>query len=164
MRSEARLQRKGKASVEGFLFGLLGGFAAWVATEVLVRPLAKFFALRAEAAEVLARYADRFSLDPNSPSPHPDWLWERKLAYEDCGAKLAAFAISNSSVARLMGRCPLKRFRFHARSAGSNLLGLAETEPGTEASDYFRVRVLSALKISFWPVVQNRIRRPNADR
>ena len=150
--------------MESVLFGLLGGFVAWVATEVFARPLARFVALRAEAVEVLARYEDRFSLDPKSPAPHPDWLWERKLAYEDCGTKLAAFAISNSFVARLMGRCPLKRFRFHARSAGTNLLGLAETEPGTEASDYFRVRVASALKISFWPRVQNRRRHPNPDR
>ena len=76
-----------------FILGLLGGFVAWLATEILARPLSKFIALRAGAAEALARYEDRYNSDQDSLLANPDWLAERKLAYEDCGAELAVFAV-----------------------------------------------------------------------
>ncbi len=139
--------------MESFFWGLLGGFIAWVATEYFARPLAKFFALRARAADVLARYEDRYNPDQDPLPPNSDWLVERKLAYEDCGAELAAFAVSNSLVARLLYRFPLKRFRYYVQFAGSNSLRLAETEPGTEMSDYFRVRVVAGLRLLYWPRV-----------
>ena len=128
--------------------GFLGGFIAWLATEILARPLSKFFALRAAAEEALARYEDRYNSNPDLSLAGPDWMAERKLAYEDCGAELAAFAVSNAFVARLLGRSPLKRLRYYVRFAGSNLQGLAQTDPGTETSEYFRVRVVAALRLA----------------
>jgi hypothetical protein len=76
-----------------FFLGLLGGFTAWVATEYFARPLAGFFAMRARAAEVLARYENRQHSGQHSVAADADWLAERKLAYVDCGAELVAFAI-----------------------------------------------------------------------
>lgn len=145
--------------MESFLFGILGGFIAWVTTEIFVRPLTRFFALRAEAAEALALYEDRFNPDPDAPPPNSEWLAQRKLAYEHCGAGLVAFATSNSFISRLVYRVPLKNFRYRVRSAGSNMQGLAETAPGTQASDYFRTHVVSALKLWYWPRGQKPRRR-----
>jgi hypothetical protein len=134
--------------VASFALGFLGGFIAWLATEILARPLSRFFAIRAAAAEALVRYEDRHNSNPDLSLASPDWVAERRLAYEDCGAELAAFAVSNAFVARLLGRSPLKRFRYYVRFAGSNLQGLAQTNPGTDASAYFRVRVVAALRLA----------------
>ena len=135
------------------VLGLLGGLAAWVATEYFARPLASFFAMRARAAEALARYENRQRSDQYSVAADADWLVERKLAYVDCGADLVAFAMSNEFVTRLLHRFPLKRFRYYVRFAGSNLQSMAETEPGTEVSEYFRVRVVAGLRLLYWPKV-----------
>ncbi len=133
-----------------FILGILGGITAWVATELLAQPLSKFFALRAAAAEALARYEDRYNSSRDMSLANPDWMTERRLAYEDCGADLAAFTVSNAFVARLLGRFPLKRFRYYARFAGSNFQSLAQTDPGSETSEYFRVRVVAALRLARW--------------
>jgi len=145
--------------VGSFLFGLFGGFLAWAITEFFARPLIRFVALRAEAAKALALYDDRYNPDPDAPPPDTEWLAERKLAYEHCGAGLMAFATSNSLIARLLYRFPLKTFRYHARTAGSNMLGLAETLPGTEPSYYFRNQAVSALKLGYWPWARRRQQR-----
>jgi hypothetical protein len=136
--------------VASFLLGFLGGFIAWLATEILARPLSKFFSLRAAVAEALTRYEDRYNSNRDSSPASRDWMVERKLAYEDCGADLAAFTASNAFVARLLGRSPVKRFRYYARFAASNLQSLAQTDPGTETSEYFRVRVVAALRLASW--------------
>ncbi len=133
-----------------FILGFLGGFIAWLATGLLAQPLSRFFALRAAAAEALTRYEDRFNSSRDMSLATPDWMTERRLAYEDCGADLAAFTVSNAWVARLLGQFPLKRFRYYARFAGSNLQSLAQTDPGTETSEYFRVRVVAALRLASW--------------
>lgn len=93
-----------------FLFGLLGGFIAWVTIEIFARPLAGFFASRAEVAEALALYEDRINPDPDAPPPNLEWLAERKLAYRHCGAGLMAFATSNSFSARLLSRSPVRSY------------------------------------------------------
>jgi hypothetical protein len=75
--------------VTSFLFGLFGGFTAWFATDYFLRPLTKFFALRAETAKALALYEepvdpdhpDVFSLRPSNGryrkcSPPAASLWE----------------------------------------------------------------------------------------
>jgi hypothetical protein len=54
-------------------------------------------------------------------------------------------------VTRLLYRFPLKRY--YVRFAGSNLQSVAETEPGTEVSEYFRVRVVARLRLLYWPKV-----------
>ena len=130
-----------------FLFGVLGGFIAWVTTEIFVRPLIRFYDLRTETAKALALYEDRFNPDPDASPPNPDWLEERRSVYQHCGASLVAFATSNSFLARLLQRIPLENFRYYVRSAGSNMQGLAETLPATQASDYFRNKAVSALKL-----------------
>jgi hypothetical protein len=140
--------------VGSFLFGLLGGFVAWIATAFFVQPLSGFFGLRAEAAEALARYEDRFNPNPDVTPPSADWLAERKRAYETCGAKLVAFAISNWLVARLLYRLPLTPY--YARSAGSSLQSLADAGPGTQASHQLRGQVVSALKLNYWPSMRRR--------
>ena len=152
-RSRRHIWRKVRCSVGSFFLGLLGGFTAWVAIEYFARPLARFYAMRARAAEALARYENRQHSDQHSVAADADWLVERKLAYVDCGAELVAFAISNVFVTRLLYRFPLKRFRYYVRFAGSNLQSMAETEPGTEVSEYFRVRVVAGLRLLYWPKV-----------
>ena len=86
----------GRHSVASFWFGVLGGFIAWVATEIFVRPLIRFYDLRTETAKALALYEDRFNPDPDASPPNPDWLEERRSVYQYCGAGLVAFATSNS--------------------------------------------------------------------
>ena len=112
-----------------FWFGVLGGFIAWVTTEIFVRPLIRFYDLRTETAKALALYEDRFNPDPDASPPNPDWLEERRSVYQHCGAGLVAFATSNSFLSRLLQRVPLKNFRYYVRSAGSHMQGLAETLP-----------------------------------
>jgi hypothetical protein len=135
-------------SVASFLFGLFGGFTAWFATDFFVRPLAKFFALRAEVATALALYEEPVDPDVFSSS---DWLAQRKLAYARCGATLVAFATSNSLLVRYLYRVPLRAFRYYVRNAGLDLLNLSKARPGTAASDHFRKRTIHALKLWYWP-------------
>jgi hypothetical protein len=144
--------------VGSFLSGLLGGFIAWATAEFFARPLKRIFALRAETAEALALYEDRFK-GPDAPQHDSAWLADRRRAYEHCGAGLMAVATSNPLIAHLLSRSPLRNLRYHARSGGSNMLGLAETLPGTPASDYFRSQVVMALKLSYWPWTAKRGRR-----
>jgi hypothetical protein len=145
-------------SVGSFLSGLLGGIIAWATTDFFARPLTRFFALRAGVAEALALYEDRFK-GPDAPEHDSEWFAGRRQAYEHWGAGLVAFAASNPLVARLLSRFPLRSFRYHARSAGSNMLGLAETLPGTPASDYFRSNVVTSLKLWYSPWAGKRRRR-----
>ena len=142
-----------------FLLGLLGGFIAWRATDSFLRPLTKFFVLRTETAEALALYEGHFNPDPDALPPSSEWLAERKLAYEQCGAGLLAFCTSHSFIAQLLHQFPLRSFRYHTRSAGSNMRALAETLPGTEPSDHFRRYVVYALKLGDRPWPERRRRR-----
>jgi hypothetical protein len=137
--------------VGSFLSGILGGIVAWSIIELFVRPLTRFFALRTEAADALAVYEDRFDPDPDAPPPNSRWLTNRTLTYDNCGADLMAFAASNPFATRLMHKIPLRRFRYQVRSAGSNMLSLAATAPGTEASDHFRQEIAWALKFRYRP-------------
>jgi len=136
--------------MSSFLLGLLGGFIAWIATEFVARPLAVFISLRTDAARVLSKYESRFNPDPEF-SPTPQWLADRKAAYEECGAKLVAFALSNGFIARRLARFPLRNWRCHARNAGETLLSLSEAPPGTYASKEFEEQIERSLRLSYWP-------------
>jgi hypothetical protein len=134
--------------VASFLFGLLGGVIAWVVTSFFAQPLSTFFNLRAGTAKALARYEDRVDHNPEAPVPSADWLAERKRTYENCGADLVAFAVSNTVITRLLNRFPYARFRCYPRSAGLALLTLSEVRPGTRSSEDLREQVISALKLT----------------
>lgn len=138
------------------LWGLVGGFIAWIATEFFARPLTRFFALRAETAEALSRYEDRVDPNPDIFDPAAEWLAQRKAAYEQCGAGLTGFALSNPFIARRLYLFPIPRFRYFARNAGMALLSLAECRPGGGASESCREQIEAALKLSYEPAKPRR--------
>jgi hypothetical protein len=108
--------------------------------------------LDAEAiAEAATRPTMRFVEVKGQAQSDIQALHRARERYQRCGAALVAFAISNSFVARRLYRFPLKGFRFYAHNAGSSLLSLSESTPGTQASDYLREQTVSALKLSYWP-------------
>jgi hypothetical protein len=57
-----------------FVWGLVGGIVAWVTTTLLGQPLYRFINLRANAAEVLARYERRDPNDPGRDATDASWI------------------------------------------------------------------------------------------
>jgi hypothetical protein len=141
--------------VVSFLFGLLGGVVAWIATTFFAQPLTRFYSLRAEAAEALAQYEDQIDLGLEEKfQPSERWIAERRVAYESCGSGLLAFAASNALLAGWFYRFWPKSSRYYARAAGSSLMALANTVPATQASEHFRVQIISALKLRYTPAAR----------
>jgi hypothetical protein len=131
--------------VVSFILGLAGGFIAWLATEFFGRPLNTILSLRSQAAAALARYESRYDPNPEAFEVTPEWLAERKAAYETCGAALVGFARSNSRFARILYK--LRWWRISAESAGSSLLNLAELNPGGWAASQLEDKIEQSLKI-----------------
>jgi hypothetical protein len=135
-----------------FLLGMLvGAPIGWIVRSFVGEPLVNFWSLRTAVARDFARYEDSFDHNPDADPPSADWLLERKKAYETTGAALVAFGVSNSHLAGYIQRAPITSLRCYPRSAGSNLLTLAGTRPGTQASEQLRAQVVSALKLKYWP-------------
>lgn len=135
--------------------GLLGGFIAWIATTFFAQPLTKFYDLRAQAAEALARFEDQIDHGVEGEFRHrAQWIEERRLAYQACGSSLLAFATSNALVASWFYKLLPKRSRYYVRNAGFSLMTLAKVNPGTEASERVRAQIVSALKLKYGPARQ----------
>lgn len=133
-----------------FLFGLLGGFIAWIATTFFAHPLTNFYNLRSRVAEAFARYEDRF--DPefdDSLQSDKNWIVDRRAAYETCGSGLIAFATSNRFVTKFLYRILPKNSRYYVQSAGSNLMILARINPGTQTAKQLHGQIASALKLDY---------------
>lgn len=114
-----------------FFWGVIGGMVAWVATTILGQPIYRFVALRAEAAEMLARYERDNSEDPGRDARDVNWLAARRHAYHECGSKLVAFAVANVAVAHLLRHRFLRGTRYYPRSAGETLMTLGDLSPGS---------------------------------
>jgi hypothetical protein len=134
-----------------FFWGLVGGMVAWVATMILGQPIYRFLNLRAEAAEILARYERDNSEDPGRDAREVGWQAERKRAYQECGSKLIAFAISNVAATRLIRRRPLRGVRYYPRSAGEALMTLGDLSPGSPDRSTLIQAVISGLQLDFGP-------------
>jgi hypothetical protein len=140
-----------------FLFGLLGGFVAWIATTFFAHPLTNFYNLRGRAAEALARYEDRFNLEfDDSLQSDGNWIVDRRAAYETCGSSLLAFATSNRFVTKCLYRMAPRNCRYYVQSAGSNLMTLARVNPGTQAAKQLHEKIVSALKLNYGPSAKRR--------
>ena len=138
--------------MSSFVFGILGGIVAWVATTIVAQPLKKFLDLRAEAARLLALYGDEYDFTQNlSHTSTADWLAERKKAYAACSAELTGFAFSNSLATRILHRSPIKSLRCYPRNAGTSLWSLSEATPGTGAAAELANGVKSALRLTYRP-------------
>ena len=134
------------------MWGLLGGFIAWVLTNLIAHPLHRFISLRSEAARLLALYEDRFDVtNPEAPRPPEDWLAERRRAYDTFGADLTGFAFSNSIFTRMLHRLRPKRFRCYPRNAGSAFVALSQAAPGTSADNETRQSIMRYLKLRYRP-------------
>jgi hypothetical protein len=129
--------------------GFAGGVIAWVFTTALAQPFQRFILLRQEAALALAEFEDMpWINNPEATPPTKEWLDKRRAVYDKAGVALVAFAISNSFVTRLLYNRVLGRYRCYVRSAGSSLRTLAESYPGTQASDQLHKSVVSSLRIA----------------
>jgi hypothetical protein len=142
--------------VTSFLWGLCGGFVAWIVTTIVAQPLYRFLALRGEAARLLALYEFRFDpdFDPGSGGlggPSEAWLRDRMRDYAACGAELTGFSYSQSTFTRALHRLPLKAWKCYPRSAGSGFDSLSQLNPGTVAAGETRDRIMSALKLMYRP-------------
>jgi hypothetical protein len=132
----------------GIFSGFVGGFIAWIMTTILGLPLQRFLQLRQEAAVVLAQFEDRLWIgNAEAKPPADEWLDKRREVYDKAGTALLAFANTNLIVTRALRRRWLGRYRCNIRTAGEKLRLLAETYPGTQASDQTYRSALSALAI-----------------
>jgi hypothetical protein len=143
-----------------FFWGLIGGIVAWAATMVLGQPIYRFINLRAEAAEVLARYERGNPGDPGRDARDVAWLIERKQAYRECGSKLVAFAVSNAVVARLLRHQVLRSGPYYPRAAGDALMTLGDLGPGSSDRSILSEQIISSLKLHFGPI--GRPRQPQS--
>ena len=122
-----------------YFLGLLGGFTAWVAIEYFARPLARFYAMRARAAEALARYENRQHSDQHCRWParigwwNENWLmWiaARSLPrspFRTC-LLLAYLPISIEKVSVLCAVCGIELAEYggnRARYRGERILSCA---------------------------------------
>ena len=126
--------------------GFIGGVFAWIVTALVGQPIYHFISLRAEAARVLARY-ERSDAGPAPEATDANWIAERKRAYQECGARLVAFAAANVIVTRLLRSRFLAQFRCYPRSAGEALITLGDLGPGASTRIATRDQVVSRLKL-----------------
>jgi hypothetical protein len=126
-----------------FFLGLIGGFVAWIVTALLGQPIYGFIGLRAEAARVLARY----ERDPGSEAGNANWTAERRRAYQECGARLVAFAAANVIMTRLLRSRVLRQLRCYPRSAGEALMTLGDLSPGASERLAARDEIVTRLKL-----------------
>lgn len=132
----------------GIFSGFVGGLVAWIVTTTLGQPFQRFLQLRQEAAIAMSQFEDRlWTGNPEAKPPANEWLDKRREAYDKAGTALLAFANTNLIVTRALRRRWLGRYRCNLRLAGEKLRLLAETYPGTQASDQTYRAALSALAI-----------------
>ena len=131
-----------------FVWGVIGGFVAWVMTATIGAPFYRFMGLRSEAARVLVLYehaAEKVTT--------PDWLRQRAREYSRCGTALIAFSASTVVVTRLLQGGLLLGMRFYPQSAGKNLIALADLEPRKPGSYELKDEIIAALRLSLVPSV-----------
>jgi hypothetical protein len=129
--------------MSGFLWGLIGGFVASLATAILGQPLYTFLGLRSEAARLIALY-ERAPALPSTNAPNravslETWQAERKRAYQECGSRLVGWAMANNLLVSI-----LRKLHLNPEDAGNEFFILAElpsAEPGV------RQAILSNLKL-----------------
>jgi hypothetical protein len=127
-----------------FLWGLLGGFVAFIAATIAGQPLYLFINLRSETASAIARY-ERFH---TLIAPlEKQWLANRRVAYEVCGSRLVALASTNVFLTKILNKCG-----FDLQSAGDDLLILAQTVHGQSDTGDVQTRVVNALKLKLYPL------------
>lgn len=128
------------------LAGFIGSVVAWIATEFVAKPVARFRQLRSDVADVIALYEDqswRFEEEEIEPPNEADWLQKRKEAYEATGSALVGFATSQRFITGLV----LRICRCDVYAAGSWLRALGEVRPATpDAAEAWRT-VRSELKL-----------------
>jgi len=131
-----------------FVWGVIGGFVAWVLTTTIAAPFYRFMSLRSEAARVLVLYehaAERVAT--------PDWLRQRAREYSRCGTALIAFSASTVIVARMLRSGFFFGMRFYPQSAGKSLIALADLEPRKPGSYELEDEIIAALRLSLVPSV-----------
>jgi hypothetical protein len=130
------------------LTAFIGGFVAWIATNLVGQPLLRFYRLRAQAAHVLARYDGLPWIDnPEAKPPDEVWLEKRREAYDEIGSELIAFADTHSLIARTLHHKLLGKYRYKARNAGDDLRLLGAAYPLAQVSAEIRKRVRLALRL-----------------
>jgi hypothetical protein len=129
--------------MSGFVWGLLGGFIAWLATAILGQPFYTFLSLRSEAARLIALY-ERTPILPSTFAPNravslEAWQIERKRAYQECGSRLMGLAAANNWLVFL-----LHKFRLYPEIAANGLFMLAEfpsPDPGLQQNIISNLRL-----------------------
>ena len=127
-----------------FLWGLLGGLIGSIATTIVVQPFYSFINLRSETASAMARYERVHTL---FGGPEETWLADRKIAYETCGSRLVAFAVTNVALAKILNKCGLD-----LQSAGDDLLILSQAAHGQAETSTVQERVATALRLKLYPL------------
>lgn len=125
-----------------FLWGLLGGFIASLATTIVGQPLYLFISLRSETASAMARYERFHTL---IGLPNQKWFADRRVAYESCGSRLVSLAATNVTVTKI-----LNKWGFDLQSAGDDLLILSQTGHGQADACVVRDRVVAALRLKLY--------------
>jgi hypothetical protein len=134
-------------SLATIAWGFLGGIFGWVVTTFIAQPVTMLLAARSEAAQALAQFehCDDFNPHDEQQTPPSDAVVAaRGQAYANCGAKLAGFDLSNQIFSRAL------RWRFikwNPKSAGNELLLLAQLKPGSRFVDDTRQNVFKALRL-----------------
>jgi len=137
-----------RTNLGSVLWGLIGGFLAWVATAIVGQPFYIFLSLRSEAAKALALYerGPGWQVTAQIESGirrQSEYEEERERAYRACGAQLVAFAATNVVLVSI--------FRwarsFNPKSAGEALISLGDMRRGSaEAYEVWETAV-SALRL-----------------
>ena len=131
-------------TLSSFLYGLLGGMVAWIATAILSQPLYRFLGLRNETAQLLAQYEHPDVT--RGGNMNTDWMATRTKLYQECGANLIAFSAGNRPLGILLEFC-----RFRPSAAGQDFITLASLSPGANARGFLKQQIASALRLRFSP-------------
>jgi hypothetical protein len=130
------------------LAGFVGGMAAWIATEVVAKPIARFMQLRSDAAMALALYEDQTWKFENPDVEPPDADGSESVEnYTKFRDQLCSPLHPHNASYPFLHHKALGRHRCYVSSAGSSLKGLGEAHPATAASDQLQRAVVSGLKL-----------------
>ena len=84
------------------LWGLVGGFVAWLATAILGQPIYTFLSLRSEAARLVSLYERPRELPavftPTRAISEEAWQTDRRRAYQNCGSHLMGISAANGTM------------------------------------------------------------------
>jgi len=130
-------------SLGTILYGIIGGFVGWFATDFLARPIRQFFQLRGEVCQTMVMFDNIRAMRNGEPNIFDPRLKEAQETFRLLGSRMLAFAHTE-----WLANWLIVRLRYDPVKAGRSLIGVSHSI-GTAGERYqHKQNVMAALRIT----------------